>query len=98
MFRELRSIFPNLEGARTNTSKEQHVLTYYILNYRLEFGSFSPAIFCPALGPYFCHILQCNKYVFLAKREIKMAGYWPRFVFACLQTETRSIGIKGGDC
>ena len=29
-------------------------------------------------------------YALLAKREVKMAGYWPSFFFGCLWTETKS--------
>jgi len=37
-----------------------------------------------------------NKYGLLTKRETKMAGYWPRFFFACLRSKTQSRSINTG--
>ena len=31
-----------------------------------------------------------KKYGLLTKREVKIAGYWPRSFFACLWTETKA--------
>jgi len=36
IFCELRSIFPSPAGARKNTSNEQNVLSYYMLNHRIS--------------------------------------------------------------
>ena len=36
IFGELRSIFPSLAGARKNTSNEQNVRSYYMLNHRIR--------------------------------------------------------------
>ena len=36
IFCELRSIFPSPAGARKNTSNEQNVRTYYMLNHRIR--------------------------------------------------------------
>ena len=36
IFCELRSIFPSLAGARKNTSNEQNVRSYYMLNHRIR--------------------------------------------------------------
>ena len=33
-------------------------------------------------------------YGLLTKREVKMAGYWPSSIFACLWTETKSRSIN----
>ena len=33
-------------------------------------------------------------YGFLAKCEVKMAGYWPSSFFACLWNETKSRSIN----
>ena len=33
-------------------------------------------------------------YILLTKREVKMAGCWPRSLFAFLWTETKSRSIK----
>ena len=36
IFCELRSIFPSLAGARKNTSNEQNVCLYYVLNHQIR--------------------------------------------------------------
>ena len=36
IFCELRSIFPSPAGARKNTSNEQNVRSYYMLNHRIR--------------------------------------------------------------
>ena len=36
IFCELRSIFPSLAGARKNTSNEQNVRSYYMLNHQIR--------------------------------------------------------------
>ena len=43
------------------------------------------------------HRRKEKKYGLLTKREVKMAGYWPSSLFACLWTETewRSINYAG---
>ena len=33
-------------------------------------------------------------YILLTKRKVKMAGYWPSYLFAFLWTETKSRSIK----
>ena len=35
-----------------------------------------------------------NVYGLLTKCEVKMAGYWPSYFFACLWTETESRSIS----
>ena len=35
---------------------------------------------------------QFNMHILLTKREVKMAGYWPRSLSAFLWTETKSSG------
>ena len=57
----------------------------------------SRAVSCPVL---FCccsfnlKVKPYNKYALLTKREVKMAGYWPRSFFAFLWTSTSSRSIK----
>ena len=40
------------------------------------------------------NIRSPDVYGLLTKREVKMAGYWPSFFFACLWTETKSRRIN----
>ena len=38
--------------------------------------------------------VSMNMYGLLTKREVKMAGYWPSSLFACLWTEAESRSIN----
>ena len=39
-------------------------------------------------------VASCVTYGLLTKCEVKMAGYWPSSLFACLWTETKSRSIN----
>ena len=60
-----------------NTSNEQNVRSYYMLNHRIrdllfqlikaKFGSFCAAILSLLFSPYFCPVLQCNNVAYFAR-------------------------------
>ena len=76
-----------------------------IVEARLEFNLIIAGIIAAKSKPFFldrnvlskvsfCKSSQIYMYILLTKREVKMAGYWPRSLFAFLWTETKSRSIK----
>ena len=57
----------------------------------LDPGSKTPGLI-PGRGH--CVVFLNKTYELLSKREVKMAGYWPISIFACLWTETESRSIN----
>ena len=89
-------IFPSVEFRRFSSylTMSFGILQLVDIYHRGGLYSVASAFDSESCWRGYCFVFLGKTYGLLTKCEVKMAGYWPSFFFACLWTETESRSIN----
>ena len=95
IFCELRSIFPSPTGARKNTSNEQNVHSYYMLNHRIRDLLFHFKKNCYfTIGFYFLVKVFRNILIPSVRMTLTMSKMFARIICQTIEWEVNYFNVK----